>query len=161
MKVRTRVSLFVIALTVVLVGFIIPAAAQDQSTDNMQIVKEKIRADKKLFVAVNLNLTDAESRDFWPVYEAYQKELGSLMERTIRLIEDYAGSYEGMSDETAKRLVDDYLAIQGEEVALMKSYLPRLRKVLSEKKVARYFQLENKISAVVDFELAAKIPLVK
>ena len=73
----------------------------------------------------------------------------------------YAGSYEGMSDETAKRLVDDYLAIQGEHVALMKSYLPRLRKVLPEKKVARYYQLENKIRAVVDYELAAKIPLVK
>jgi hypothetical protein len=79
----------------------------------------------------------------------------------LKVIDEYAKNYNSMSDEMAKKLIDDYVAIEGDRIGLMKSYLPKFRAVLSEKKVARYYQLENKINAVVAYEVAGQIPLVK
>jgi hypothetical protein len=135
--------------------------AQEKPADNMQLVREKIETDKKLFIAQNMNLTESEAKVFWPVYENYQKDLGKLVDKTVKLIDNYATNYETMTEEAAKELINGYLAIEGERVALMKSFLPKFRKVLPEKKVARYYQLENKIDAVVNYGLAKQIPLVK
>jgi len=119
------------------------------------------RKAKKLFIAQNMNLTESEAKVFWPVYENYQKDLEKLVDKTVKLIENYSANYQTMTEEAAKELINGYLAIEGERVALMKSFLPKFRKVLPEKKVARYYQLENKIDAVVNYGLAKQIPLVK
>jgi len=140
--------------------FIVPSMAQEKPADNMQLVREKIKTDKKLFIAENMNLMESEAKVFWPVYEDYQKELGKLVDKTVKLIDNYAANYQTMTEEAAKGLIDGYLAIETERVTFMKSFLPKFRKVLPEKKVARYYQLENKINAVVKYELAKLIPLV-
>ncbi|MGD9322326.1 MAG: hypothetical protein PVH99_20305, partial [Desulfobacteraceae bacterium] len=133
----------------------------DKPADNMQIVREKIRADKKLVVAEAMGMTEPEAKAFWPVYEAYQRDLAKINDRTIKLIDDYAENYGTMSDQAAKKLMDEYMAIETERLNIRQSYLPRFRQVLSEMKVLRYYQLENKIQAVVNYELAASIPLVR
>jgi hypothetical protein len=138
-----------------------PALAQDKPADNMQVVREKIRADKKLVVAETMGMSELEAKAFWPVYEAYQKDLAKLNDRTIKLIDDYAENYGAMSDEAAKKLMDEYMAIETERLKIRQSYLPSFRQVLPEMKVLRYYQLENKIQAVVSYELAASIPLAR
>ncbi len=138
-----------------------PALAQDNPADNMQIVREKIRADKKLVVAETMGLTESEAKAFWPVYEAYQRDLAKINDRTIKLIDEYADNYGAMSDQAAKKLMDEFMAIETERLKIRQSYLPRFRQVLPEMKVLRYYQLENKIQAVVNYELAASIPLVR
>ncbi|HSD50197.1 MAG TPA: hypothetical protein VLG48_02230 [Candidatus Methylomirabilis sp.] len=150
--------LLVVALVAVIA---VPALAQDKPADTMQIVREKIQADKKLLVATNMALTEKEAQAFWPVYESFQKDLGLLNGRMLVLIQDFAKSYQGMTDEAAKKLVGEYLAIEGDRVKLKQSYLPKLRRSLPEKKVARYLQIENKIEAVIRYEVADQIPLVK
>jgi hypothetical protein len=140
--------------------FIVSPMAQEKPVDNMQLVREKIKTDKKLFIAQNMNLTESEAKVFWPVYENYQKDLGKLVDKTAKLIDNYATNYQTMTEEAAKELINGYLTIERERVTLMKSFLPKFRKVLTEKKVARYYQLENKINAVVKYELATQIPLV-
>ena len=138
-----------------------PGIAQDKPADNMQIVIEKIRADKKLFVAENMELTEAEAKAFWPVYEGYQDELFLLRARTAKLIKDYVDSYEKMTNDTAKKLLDEYMTIEVLGPKLRQAYLPKFRKVLPEVKVVRYYQIENKIQAALIYELARSIPLVK
>ena len=150
----------VMALCVVFL-FALPVCAQDKPADTNQLVKEKIQADKKLFVAENMQLTEAEAKAFWPVYESYQKDLGKIVDKTKKLIDDYAKNYQSMTDATAKKLTDDMMAIENDRLKLRKDYLPKFRKVLSDKKAARYYQLENKIHAVVSYEMARVIPLVK
>jgi len=154
-------GLFGMALAVALAGVVVPAMAQAQQTDTMQLVRDKIRADKKLLIAENLPLTAAEAKAFWPVYDSYQKELNVLSDRMIKLIKDYANNHQTMSDQTAKRLIDEYLAIEAARLKIRQAYVPRFRKVLGEKLVARYYQIENKVQAAVNYELAAEIPLVK
>ena len=161
MKAKVITRLFTIALTITLIGIFGFVQAQDKPSDNMEIVKEKIRSDKKLLVATNMQLTESEANAFWPVYESYQAELAKLRDREIKLIEKFAASYETMSDDVAKKLLDDSLSIDLSHQKLRQSYLSNFRGVLSDKKVARYYQLESKINAVMEYELARRIPLVQ
>ena len=144
-----------------LVGLGVLAAAQDKPADNMQIMKDKIKADKKLLVANNMQLTESEAKAFWPVYEQYQKDLAAINQRIGKLIESYAADYQTMTDEKAKKLTAEMVAIEKAEAGLQESYVPKLNKVLPPKKVARYLQIENKIRALVKYELAGQIPLVQ
>ena len=140
-----------------------PALAQDRPADTMQLLKEKVRADKKLVVAVNVDPTEAEARAFWPIYEAYQKDLEALDRRLLALIQGYAADYRGntLTDAKAERLLAEDLAIEEAEVALKKAYVPRQRLALPAIKVARYIQVENKIRAVLKYDLATQIPLAR
>jgi len=148
-------------MCVVAVAIALPLVAQDTPADNMQIVLEKARADKKLLVAQNMQLTEGEAKAFWPVYEQYQNELFLLRSRLVKLIRDYADAYPKMNNDTAKKLLDEYLTLESLQLKLRTAYLPRFRKALPDVKVARYYQLENKIGAAVNYELAARIPLAK
>ena len=151
-----QVVLFAVAALLAL-----PAAAQTKS--DMQILADKIKADKKLVVAANMQLTEDEAKGFWPVYDAYQKDLASLNKQLVGVIKNYADAYNkgAVPDATAKKLMNDYLAVEERELKLKRSYVPRLEKAIPGTKVARYMQIENKIRAIVKYELAAQIPLVE
>jgi hypothetical protein len=155
-------TIFVFAVAAAITVFIaLPAVSQDKPADNMQILLEKIRADKKLLVAANMELTDAEAKAFWPVYENYQNELFLLRSRTARFIKEYSEAYKDMKNEKAKALLDEAMTIESLGLKLRQAYLPKFRNVLPEKKVARYYQIENKIQATLNYELAKEIPLVQ
>lgn len=157
MNAKTRMTLVLIGLIMVLPYW---SFAGDTPTDNMHLVIEKIRADKKLFIAENMGLTDVEAKVFWPVYETYQDELFLLRARTMNLIDSYAGAYEKMTDSTAKELLDESLTIEALGLKLRQTYIPKFLEVIPAVKVVRYYQIENKINAVLMFELAAEIPLI-
>jgi hypothetical protein len=158
MKGKVGICVLAIALVTAFAGF---SSAQDKLADNMDIVKEKIRTDKKLFIAENMQLTQSEAKLFWPVYDQFQSDLGKIKDRYAKLIESFAKNFETMSNETAKKLVNDSLKIKADDLKLRQSYLPKFRGVLAEKKVAGYYQLENKIDAVIAYQLASLIPLIK
>ena len=152
-------------VTLVLMGLVMVwpflSSAQETPADNMQFVVEKIRADKKLFMAENMQLTEAEAKAFWPIYEQYQDELFLLRARTMKLINDYAEAYQKMTDDRAKNLLDEVITIESLGLKLRQAYLPKFRKVLPDVKVVRYYQIENKINAALMYEFAANIPLIK
>jgi hypothetical protein len=151
-----------------MLGAMAPAYAQQKPAageppDSMQVLREKLKADKKLLVAANLSLTDAEAKGFWPLYEEYQKALHQINDRLAVLIVSYAKEYNSanMTDEKATALMDRYVGIEEDELKLKRSFAPRLAKVLPGRKAARYMQLENKVRAIVKYELAAEVPLVR
>ena len=141
----------------------LPALAQAQATSNMEILRQKVKADKKLLVAQNMQLTDAEAKAFWPVYDAYQDDLQKINQRAGKAIAEYADAYNKgpVPSETAKKLLNEALAIEEAELKLERAYVPKLEKALPAAKVARYVQIENKIRAAVRYELADAIPLVQ
>ena len=158
-NIKTILALAVAAAITIFIA--LPAVSQDKPADNMQILLEKIRADKKLLVAANMELTDAEAKAFWPVYENYQNELFLLRLRTARFIKEYSEAYKDMKNEKAKALLDEAMTIESLGLKLRQAYLPKFRNVLPEKKAARYYQIENKIQAALNYELAKEIPLVQ
>ena len=139
-----------------------PAMAQEMSDANMEILKQKLKADKKLLVAGNMELSDADAKKFWPIYDAYQKDLEQVNQKLAQTIKDYAEAFNkgSIPDNTAKKLLNDALSVEEQETKLKRSYAEKLEKVLPFNKVARYIQIENKIRTLIKMELAQQIPLV-
>jgi hypothetical protein len=140
-----------------------PGYAQDKSADmNMQILRDKLKADKKVVVAANMQLNDAEAKAFWPIYDAYQNDLKAINERLGNAILAYADAYKAgpISDATAKKFLDEAIAIDDAEAKLRKDYAAKLTAAIPAAKAARYLQIESKIRAAVRYEMAAAIPLV-
>ena len=137
-------------------------AAETSAEMNMQILLDKVKADKKLLVADNMSLTDSEAQAFWPIYDSYQKDLGVINQRTIKLIKSYADAWNSNSvdDAVAKKLMNEFISVKSAEANLAKTYAPKLTAALPAMKAARYLQIENKIRAAVNWELAQRIPLV-
>ncbi len=158
MKEKSRMTVLIVIWAAVLMAGPALALAGDEDT---KIFLEKLRADKKLLVASNMELTDSEAKAFWPVYSRYQDELFLLRTRTANMITEYGKAYENMTDDTAKTLLEESLELESLGVKLRQAYVGEFRKVLPEKKVARYYQIENKIQAALMYGLSEKIPLMK
>ena len=154
-----RSALLILAATLMVPAF----AEEDNTPSNMEILRDKVVADKKFVVSNNMKLTDEEAKGFWPIYDAYQKDLHQINERMAKVINDFALAYNkgAVLDETAKKLLEEAIAVEQAEVKLKQSYVPKLSKVLPGVKVARYMQIENKIRAIVRYELASAIPLIE
>jgi hypothetical protein len=111
-------------------------------------------------VEANLPLDDAQAAAFWPVYDRYEADLDDLNGRLAALITRYIGSFATMSDEQGKEIVEEYLALERERADLREKYAEPFAKALPGRKLARFFQIDNKIQAVRRFALAAEIPVI-
>jgi len=143
------------------VAFAAAARAGDADEASMEILRDTIQSNKKALVAVNLTLTDEEARSFWPIYDRYQADLSAVQDRLLRIIEDYAANFGSITDEKANQLVDDYLAAERDRAEVRQKYRDPLAKVLPGRKLMRFYQIENKIHAVLRYELAKTIPVVE
>jgi uncharacterized membrane-anchored protein YhcB (DUF1043 family) len=137
--------------------------AQELELRSMDALRAQLDLDKRAVVADNLVLTESAAAAFWPIYEDYQRELQAIDEQTVRLVNEYVEAYvnDSVTDEMAKRLLDESLALDEAEVALRKRYAMRLAGVVPAIEAARYLQIERKIRAVVEFDLSERIPLVE
>jgi hypothetical protein len=141
-----------------------PVMAEEAATTdtNMDILIQKVKADKKLVVAANMELSDAEGKSFWPVYDAYQKELEQLNQRLGKAIVEYSDAYNKgpVPNDTAKKLMNEVLSIEEAEAKAKRAMADKVGKVLPANKTARYIQIETKIRSLLKAELAGEIPLV-
>ncbi len=152
-----RATLLLIA-TMLLAGAVHAGEADDANVD---ILRDTIRANKKALVAANLTLTDAEAKDFWPLYDRYQGELKGVNDRLVKLIDDYTTHYRELTDAEAGKIAADYLAVEEDRAKIRRAYFADFTKVLPGKKAARFYQIENKMDAVIRYDLASHIPVVE
>ena len=169
MRGRVVLRLAAVGLTAVLSGPTLLGFAQskpaggDKPASNLQIIHEKLKADKKLIVGQYMELTETEAKRFWPVYEEYQQDLQRSNERLRGLLESYAADYKNKSltDEKAKKLLDEWIAIEQDEGKRRSAFAPKVLKALPAKKAARYLQIENEFRILLRYDLAAVVPLVQ
>lgn len=127
----------------------------------IELTRTAIRAQRADIVKQALPLTEAESKKFWPLYREYQSQLTSVNDGLVELLADYAENYNNLSNAQAETLLDNYLKFQRQKLDLEQQYVRRFRQILSGKKVTRLFQLENKMDAVLNYDLAGTVPVVK
>ena len=152
-------KMFVLMVTILIAA--LPAAAQVSDTDYLQQLRADIQTDRQALVAGSLGLTEEEGEAFWPVYRDYRNDMAKVGDRMQTLIQDYAQIWDTATEEQAKTMVNQMLAIQRDELKVRKSHLSKFRKVLPEVKVARFLQIENKIDVIVKLGLADVIPLIE
>lgn len=141
-----------------------PAASQPTDVEIMQAAQEAraiVAEDRKALVEAALALTEQEAAAFWPVYDRYMADLGKARDQRVKLILDFANSYDSMTDAAAGKLIDDALKYEAQVLSVRKKYVKEARKVLPDTKAARFYQIENKMDSILDFVLADEIPLMK
>ena len=133
-------------------------AQQDKEIELNRLALQRQRND---LVSQFMNLNLKEVGAFLPVYEAYRTEMGKIGDRTQRLIIDYAKNQDNLSDQKALAMLDESLKIKEAELELRRKYVEEFKKVIPPKKVVRFFQVDNKFDAIVNYNLAGSIPLVE
>ena len=146
---------------VVLAALAIHLPANAQNTNQSQAVRAELQAERTKVVAANLTLSEAEATKFWPLYNEYRAEHGKLDDRGIAVLEDFAANYEALTEDKAKALLEQQLSLEDDRAKLRRSYAGKFQKVISPKKVARYYQIERKLDAAIAFEAARSIPLAQ
>jgi len=154
---RNILSLF-LSIGLALVAFS-TAAAQVRS--DIAAERAELQSNRQAIVAENLPLTEGEAKAFWPAYREYRGEMQKLGDRLVELFLDYAKNSESLSDSQATAMLDSYLAVQKDEAKIKSDWVPKFRKILPPKVVTRFYQIDNKLDAILRFDAVDRIPLVR
>jgi len=129
--------------------------------DQVAMIRQLAATERQAIVTANMDLAEAESDKFWPLYREYREAMTRLGDRKIDLIKDYGSHYQQMTDAKAREIIEESFEIEGEKLQIRQRYARKFRKILPEIKVARLLQIENKIDAVYTLQISAEIPLFK
>jgi len=157
-RVRNATAVAVLALVALTFG-LSPKAGAQPSQKQLDLVAAK--ADQKALVGANMSLTPDESAKFWPLYEQYEAAMEKVEERHIKEVKDFAQSYDSLTEADAQKKLDEVIAIQQARLDTQKEYIPKFRAVLNQIKVTRFFQIDNKLHALVQAQIAQMVPLAK
>jgi hypothetical protein len=149
----------VACFALVALAMAMPLLAQSQA-DEIELTREMVQTERKAIVAENMQFTEAESKGFWPVYNEYVAEVRKVNDRRARLIVDYARAYENLTETQAEAFLKESINIDKAELKVKESYISKFKEVLTSKRVARFYQIENKLDTIIDFGIASEIPLV-
>jgi hypothetical protein len=162
MRLKTLlVSLTSALLTLPLAGRTQMAEPQVDFKYQVEAARQLMDKERRIVFAAELLLTPEESDGFWPIYNEYAEEIDEVGNLRVQFITDYAANFDTMTNEKAEGLLDDYFDYSKKLLDTRRKYLRRYKKVLPTTKVARFYQVENKLDAILNFNLAAQIPLVQ
>jgi hypothetical protein len=157
MTVKIKASTVIVALTIAsLIGFASSLRAQSQK----QLDLAADRAQRKSLVGSNMKLSADEATKFWPVYDQYEAAMDKVEDRHVAEIKDFAKNYDSMTDAAAKAKLDEVMAIAQARLDIQKRYIPKFRAAISQIKTTRFFQIDNKLHAMIQCEIAQFVPLV-
>jgi hypothetical protein len=149
--------------------FVLTSAGWAQTTEvtakpitdtDIQLLRSDLQSAKNDIIAHTMQFSDAESTAFWPVYRDYARDQQAIGDQRVRLIKDYAANYDSMTDDKAKDMVQRLMNIDSKTVALRESYWPKFMKALGAKRAAKFYQVDSRLSMMVNIQLASEIPLI-
>ena len=118
------------------------------------------KAERKALVGENMQLTDSEAKNFWPLYDQYEAKMDRVDKRHAAEIRAYAKAYQTFTEQDAKAKLDEVMAVAQQRIDVQNEYIPKFRAVLSQTKTTRFFQIDNKIHALIQCQIAQLVPLV-
>jgi hypothetical protein len=139
-----------------------PAQAEAVAPSDMEVslLRKDLRAQKKQIIAANMKLTDKEAEKFWPLYDQYTSETIKINDRKYAVIQKYAQDYGEMTDQQAEDFVRGLVAVDQSTSQLRLTYWPKFRETISAKNTALFFQLDRRITMMIDVQLASQLPLI-
>jgi len=134
--------------------------AKPLTDTDIQLLRSDVQSAKNDIIAHTMQFSDAESTAFWPVYRDYARDQQAIGDERVRLIKDYAANYDSMNDDKAKGLAQRMMSIDSKTVALRESYWPKFMKALGAKRAAKFYQVDSRLSMIINVQLASEIPLI-
>jgi hypothetical protein len=136
-----------------------PSAAGASSQKQLDIAAA--RAERKAVVGQNMSLTDDETKTFWPLYDEYEGKMDRVEDRHVREIKEFALHFQNLTNADARKKLDEVMAISQARLNVQSAYIPKFRAILSDIKVTRFFQIDNKLRALVQCQIAQMVPLAQ
>ena len=130
------------------------------SNQDLALLKQDVRSQRKQIVAANLQLSEAEAVKFWPIYDKYSADLSKINDTRLALIKQYADAYPNLTDAQAQSIVEKWLRTDEDVAQLRARYMPMLQSVLPGKTLARFFQIDRRHGLLIDVQVTSEIPLV-
>ncbi len=138
----------------------VEVSAKPLSDSDIQLLRSDVQAGKNEIITATMKFTDAESTAFWPVYRDYARDQQAIGDERIALIKDYATSYDTLDDNKAKDLVQRMINVDDKTLKLREDYWPKFMKALGAKRAAKFYQVDNRLSLIINLQLTAAIPLI-
>jgi Spy/CpxP family protein refolding chaperone len=136
-------------------------SAKPLSDSDIQLLRSDVQAGKNEIITATMQLTDAESTAFWPIYRDYARDQQKIGDERVALVKDYAASYDTLDDNKAKDMVQRMINIDDKTLNLREDYWPKFMKALGAKRAAKFYQVDNRLSMIVNLQLTAAIPLIQ
>jgi hypothetical protein len=127
----------------------------------LELARSDIRTQKAFIPAQNMEFTEVEAVDFWPLYEQYDQDLDQIYDQRFALIHKYLAVYDTLTDDQARQLAEEFLSLEEQRTALKRKYFKEFAGVITARKAVRFFQIENQLNAAIDLRIAASLPLIK
>jgi len=138
-------------------------AAEDKAQVQEEILFARMDIDvlRQTLVTMGMDLTPQEMQVFWPLYREYRLEAAKLGDRVVAMVSTFADNYDQLTDEMADKLLSEFVSIEQARASLKADYLPKFKKVLPARKVARFYQIENKLDISVLADVTEQVPLAR
>jgi hypothetical protein len=172
---KTRFVAVVLAVVCMALGWKLWAKTQEQqqqqvpmylgnqdmamSDADIQLLRQDLRAQKQKLIAQNLPMTESEAIKFWAVYNKYTQDLRDINDEKYRLIKEYGEQWPTMTNDQALIYIRRWLEVDDQAHQLRTKYVPAVSQALPGKKAATFFQLDRRISMMIDMQLSSQIPL--
>ena len=161
---RIILSCFVLTITLTAASRI--AYAQKETANGVDVerdlalMRRDLRSEKKQLIALNVPLTETEATKFWPVYDQYAAEMSKVYDEFYSIIKEYAANQKTLTDSQASSMINRWAAIQVQQAQTRQKYIPIVEKVIPSRKAALFFQVDRRLYALMDLQVASQIPLV-
>ncbi len=127
----------------------------------IELARSDIRTEKAYVLAQNMDLTEDEAVEFWPLHREYELDQSTLYDRRLAIIGEFLSVYDSMTDDQARELANESLSLEASKTKLKREYFEKFSKVITPRKALGFFQIENQINTVIDLRIAAALPLIK
>jgi hypothetical protein len=138
-----------------------PDADQEDLTSDIALTRASIQLRRQAIVTAVMDLAPKEAEAFWPLYREYRTEMAKVGDRVSKLLVDYTGQYDSLTDEQANQIMKEWISIEKAKMGVKDKYVARFKKILPARKVMRFFQADNKLDAVLNAQLASIVPLAR
>ena len=161
-----RILLFGVVLMVAFSAAQTTVFAQTETTNGVDVerdlalLRRDLRADKKKLIALNVPLTETEATKFWPIYDQYAGDMSKVYDEFYSIIKEYAANQKTLTDAQASSMINRWAALQLQQAQVRQKYIPIVEKVIPGRKAALFFQVDRRLYALMDLQVASQIPLV-
>ena len=160
MKRCNLIGLILLVFSVSAIAQNAQVTAKPLTDSDIQLLRQDVQSDKEKVIKNTMQFTDSEAAAFWPVYKQYASEQEAISKKRLQLMTDYAQSLDDLTDAKAQAMTERLFAIEGETLALRKSYFPRFVKALGAKRAAKFYQVDHRLSMMINLQLTTMVPLM-
>lgn len=160
MRMLMAISAVSVSLISASLGQTVEVTAKPLTDTDIQLLRSDVQAAKNDVIAHTMQFTDAESKTFWPVYRDYARDQHVIGDKRVQLIKDYAQAYDSLNDTKAKDLTQRMLNIEDETLNLREAYWPKFEAALGAKRAAKFYQVDARLTLMINLELTSEVPLI-